>query len=753
MTNYYQKLLGQILIKLIASNQAKYDNELFRALANQFSDESRKKVVIELFDNLIRFQQGQETSFPIFKDDKDSKRAIKNILSSINILTISSELPELFYSINNIFYEGELKVKTDINNTLIVTEDEFVEVFDEFTSLSMFNYYGIKYLVLPILHELQACYSCDNIEYPKTITKLVEAYGLDNVQKEILLLYGLYYLDNNFENLISYTPLDFKERKIAHSALAKLTNLPSSKVRKELRSTGKLCKNFLFEINDTQIYLANHIGEFLLNDDESVDVFSYFFEKIDCSSPVPLINHNVEQSELHAINSLLKTDSGVNVLLYGAPGTGKSEFAKGISKSLDYTLLRIKNHDDASDFEDMQKIKITALMVAKNILPKNSILLVDEAESMLMTDFRYKGEDKNDYKAWLNTFLEDHQIKIIWITNDLTMHESTKRRFDIALKFDSFTRTQRLQALKRIQQKSKIELFTDDELLTIANDFQLDPGALSLPFAKAHIHKDKDVVMSLIKSQYKFIKEMDVIEKKHESIYNPKFINTTIPEEQIFNTIESFYNNHGLVQNLCVLFQGRPGTGKTEYAKYLSEKLEKKLNVKRASDILDPYVGMTERKIAHIFQKSEKEGDILFLDECDSLFINRESAERSWMVSQTNEFLTQMERFKGILICATNFVDNLDHAAMRRFHLKIKFDELKSEHLVEVYQSYFKKLVACDLSQDEVHQLQAINGLTPGDFKAVYNAVIFQPGLTHQDLIDRLKNEISYKKSRKPIRL
>lgn len=173
------------------------------------------------------------------------------------------------------------------------------------------------------------------------------------------------------------------------------------------------------------------------------------------------------------------------------------------------------------------------------------------------------------------------------------------------------------------------------------------------------------------------------------------------------------------------------------------------MSVKRASDILSSLWGGTEKRIAEMFSSAEKDGDILFLDECDSLFKPRGGAEYSWMVSETNELLTQMERFKGVLICATNFVENIDRAALRRFHLKVKFEDLPVEKLASVYKTFFASLLDKGLSASEKASLESITNLNPGDFKAVYNAILFKKNLSNEEIISRLRDEVSYKCKRK----
>ncbi len=78
------------------------------------------------------------------------------------------------------------------------------------------------------------------------------------------------------------------------------------------------------------------------------------------------------------------------------------------------------------------------------------------------------------------------------------------------------------------------------------------------------------------------------------------------------------------------------------------------------------WVGEGEKNIKRAFAEAESEEAILIIDEADSLLFNRDRAVRSWEISFTNEFLTRMERFRGILICTTNRVEDLDSASLRR---------------------------------------------------------------------------------------
>src|SRR3546814_4431141 len=66
------------------------------------------------------------------------------------------------------------------------------------------------------------------------------------------------------------------------------------------------------------------------------------------------------------------------------------------------------------------------------------------------------------------------------------------------------------------------------------------------------------------------------------------------------------------------------------------------------SDLQSPWLGEMERNLAKAFSQAQREGAVLQIDEVDAYLRDRRNAERSWEVSQTTEFLTQLESFDGI---------------------------------------------------------------------------------------------------------
>jgi SpoVK/Ycf46/Vps4 family AAA+-type ATPase len=134
---------------------------------------------------------------------------------------------------------------------------------------------------------------------------------------------------------------------------------------------------------------------------------------------------------------------------------------------------------------------------------------------------------------------------------------------------------------------------------------------------------------------------------------------------------------------------------------------------------------------------------ILIIDEADSLLFNRDRAVRSWEISFTNEFLTRMERFRGILVCTTNRMKDLDDASIRRFNHKMKFDYLLPQGNVIFYEKLLAGLIDAPLNQESRAVLKRIPNLTPGDFKTVRDRFSFciREEIDHGMFLNALEDE------------
>ena len=212
--------------------------------------------------------------------------------------------------------------------------------------------------------------------------------------------------------------------------------------------------------------------------------------------------------------------------------------------------------------------------------------------------------------------------------------------------------------------------------------------------------------------------ELDSREQKSVNLsYDLSVLNTSIPAQEIVEMVQNAIVNdrkfQGKEKGIRILFYGLSGSGKTQLAHYIADAIGKKLLCKNASDILGMLVGESEKNIAKAFEEAKKQKKILLFDEVDSFFRERSYASQGWEITQVNEFLTQMEKFEGIVICTTNLRNIMDKAMQRRFHFMVEFKALKDEGVESLLGKYFPQF---DFSEEDIRRISRFQSATPGDF-------------------------------------
>jgi hypothetical protein len=167
----------------------------------------------------------------------------------------------------------------------------------------------------------------------------------------------------------------------------------------------------------------------------------------------------------------------------------------------------------------------------------------------------------------------------------------------------------------------------------------------------------------------------------------------------------------GAPRAVSFLVCGPPGTGKTAWIRHLAGRMGLEVLQKRASDLLNLYIGETEKRIAAAFAEARDAGAFLVFDEADSLLMDRAAAVRGWEISQVNEMLTWMEQHELPFACTTNLPDRLDRASLRRFLVKLQFTWLTPAQARAAFQRFFGLRAPAALA--------ALTTLTPADFALV----------------------------------
>lgn len=153
-----------------------------------------------------------------------------------------------------------------------------------------------------------------------------------------------------------------------------------------------------------------------------------------------------------------------------------------------------------------------------------------------------------------------------------------------------------------------------------------------------------------------------------------------------------FSNKSSIGLGISALFYGPSGTGKTMAANVIAHELQLDLYRIDLSQVINKYIGETEKNIARVFDAAEDSGAILLFDEADSLFAKRTEVKSSHDRNaniETSYLLQRMESYSGIAILTTNLKKEMDNAFMRRIRFAIQFPFPDSSTREQIWQRIF----------------------------------------------------------------
>ncbi|EGI1676461.1 ATP-binding protein [Campylobacter coli] len=207
------------------------------------------------------------------------------------------------------------------------------------------------------------------------------------------------------------------------------------------------------------------------------------------------------------------------------------------------------------------------------------------------------------------------------------------------------------------------------------------------------------------------LKEQDIFELIEPSIdindiimpQNTKELLENILKQQDKKVLERL-NSWGIKSNknieAKIIFYGPAGTGKTMSALAMAKSMKKTVLSFDCSKILSKWVGESEQNVRKIFDTYKnivqtcKQSPILLLNEADQFLSTRvESSSGSDKMhnQMQNIFLEQIERFNGVIIATTNFLESLDSAFSRRFDYKIEFKKPDFKDRLKMWEKFLPR--------------------------------------------------------------
>lgn len=231
-----------------------------------------------------------------------------------------------------------------------------------------------------------------------------------------------------------------------------------------------------------------------------------------------------------------------------------------------------------------------------------------------------------------------------------------------------------------------------------------------------------------------FINPEDI--KPKELYFNSNLDNqlaqiSKIISQDKFNAISNgLVNKFNSNAGVCILLEGGPGSGKTEFAMQLARNSGRPIYKVDISEQKGAYLGDSERNIKRLFTnyktycKFSDVKPIMLLNESDAIFSKRIQVKNT--VDQTmnaiqNIILDELDTFEGILIATTNLMENFDSAFERRLLMKVKFENPEASVRSKIWKNKLSQL-----EQPEVDQLSQRFELTPAQIENVSKKLMFK---------------------------
>jgi AAA+ superfamily predicted ATPase len=387
-------------------------------------------------------------------------------------------------------------------------------------------------------------------------------------------------------------------------------------------------------------------------------------------------------------SALQEKIAGINILLWGKPGTGKSVCARLLSRAVSSCAREIchanREGEPMSGHDRLAALHMTTQMLSHQ---DDLLVVVDEMDEIAGSP--HMGRLKSSVgKARLNECMETVPVPVIWVSNDARHFDpAILRRFTMVIGFSEIPAEVRKQIIKRRLAPFGV---CDTKIEELARLEDLSPAAignvakvLSVTTIDGDQSNDENVdllvngQLIVLSGQNRRSARKTAGHERSEIDYDVSYLNADVDLGRLVDRIKQLGE-----ARLCLF--GPPGTGKTAFGKEVARQLDKELLVRRASDLLGAYVGDTEKAIAAMFEQAERDGSVLLIDEAESFLFDRAGANHRWEVSHVNEFLTRMEDFSGVMICSTNLANRLDGASGRRFDLQIEFRPLAIHQAMKV---------------------------------------------------------------------
>jgi SpoVK/Ycf46/Vps4 family AAA+-type ATPase len=627
---------------------------------------------------------------------------------------------------------------------------------------------------------------------PLAIDDLVAAHGLSELERLTLLLAAAPCVSRRFENLyagfeaeqqpsltvdavFSFAELDFEARVRYRATFGPRGRL----VARDLVEMPYRGRNFApKELLGTEIVIRGRTLSYLLGDtglgDEldalaSVEKPVASFDRLvlpaaDKARILRVVGEHERVREARrswGLDDVVGYGRGALLLFHGAPGTGKTMAAHAIAEKLGKRVLTVDiptftAHAEAGRF-------IPGLFREARL--QDAVLFFDECESLF--ESRARG---NALMTVLLTEVERFEGVAILATNlPQRLDEALDRRILVRIRFPEPDAEAR-EAIWRGLLPATVPLAPDVDLRSLAERHELAGGYIKNAVLAAAAHAVYEPGADGPRITHAMLAEAareqsgrgfgddeappEVPRARLDDVVLPPDIRREVDElvaaaRSRRTVLERWglgaHFSHG--KGIAALLHGPPGTGKTLCAEAIAGELGRPLLHASIAGVLSPFQGETERGLSLLFTRAKRLGAVLFLDEADTLLGDRDRTPATRAeAGVVNVLLTEIERFDGVVLVATNLATRLDGALARRLAWNFALRRPEAGARAGIWRRLLGPEVPCDgpIDTEALGARFAISGgrIKNAVFKAAYRAARAQRGVTMADLERAAREEV-----------
>lgn len=542
----------------------------------------------------------------------------------------------------------------------------------------------------------------------RNIADLAALAMLDKAERRILLALVVHRASWTIENVCDeacyarFTPAKL---------LALLTRIKPDRVIDILSPSGTLVRTGLIEVDsdggrlDSRYVLRTGLKEALADTDSNATILrrKLLGEMREPRLTLPDFDHMAAERDFCVSllsNATHGNETGINILLYGAPGCGKTEFAALIAREAGLSLYAA-GEGSLAEGEQRRPQRLGNLALHINLLRGGgAAILFDEIEDVAVNLIERGGS-----KLHINRVLERNAMPVIWTSNTLDrIDPALVRRMTHVVEFRRPPSFHRARLWQSIAEQHGVAI-DRERAAELGRRFDVAPAVISNAVRAAKLTGGDRALDHVATGLVRALGNRPPGDAHRSIAFDPALAQANCDLEDLAGKLARSGD-----RRVSFCLSGPPGTGKSAYARHVAARLGLEPMEKRASDLLSCWVGGTEQRIAAAFREAQDHNAFLIFDEADSLLHDRARARASWEVTQVNEMLTWMECHPLPFCCTTNLVERLDPASLRRFVFDIRFDYLGRAGLATAWAAFFPH------AGSPPQHLAAVTNLTPGDF-------------------------------------